>query len=77
MFLSHIGGVMEYKMQVSRAGASEVHKQVRFLELTKSMPEKKNFTEIAGLLYQMTAARLHLLWHGKQKHLHTSVKGGT
>lgn len=35
MFLRHVHRVMEYKMQVSRAGTSEVHKQVRFLELTK------------------------------------------
>jgi len=35
MLLSHVSGVMEYKMQVSRAGTSEVHEQVRFLELTK------------------------------------------
>lgn len=35
MFLSHVRRVMEYKMQVSRAGTVEVHKQVRFLELTK------------------------------------------
>lgn len=35
MFLSHVGGVMEYKMQVSTGGTLEAHKQVRSLELTK------------------------------------------
>lgn len=51
MFLSHVGGVMEYKMQVSRAGALEVHKQVRFLELTKiharEKPHRNSWTAVS------------------------------
>lgn len=33
--LSHVGRVMEHKIQVSRVGASEIQKQVRIVELTK------------------------------------------